>query len=352
MSSLPPPVATGYKVVIELARLRKYRAFKKAELKQLRAEASALVHRMTWLRADRRQRNVDAISLADHEALAQLLSENKTLRGQIERQSMLLRLLWAQAQWHMHEMLPPPTLSGSILVAHPEARRQGLAWLSERVYHTAMGFCPREFDPSMEDRYTFQMHTGVDEVGQLIFTGTEIHGQHTYFCHFKAMADVVWNAEKSIPRPDAPTFTSLEEWTHGPDNMMDYYHGSYGTGDDVRILERRYNHSSRVVITYTFVATDECFPNMEGRLQINGYGWTIIDCITDSITRVRHSTMHFPPITTHGVATVSEMGLTYGVTPEGNAYREAHVERIRSAADAINDDAYRGIVQALTIATE
>ncbi|KAF0703303.1 Aste57867_7661 [Aphanomyces stellatus] len=84
--------------------------------------------------------------------------------------------------------------------------------------------------------------------------------------------------------------------------------------------------------TYTFVPNDEQLPNSEWHLQQHGFGWSIIERVTNSITLVRYKKFIYTPVTTSGLASLDDIGQMFGLSAKENQSHELYVQQIRSAA--------------------
>ncbi|KAF0715844.1 Aste57867_3143 [Aphanomyces stellatus] len=292
------------KKFFECMRLRKYRADRKAVKQKLLQDVQRLEAELARLQLCSRKAKatkVPATALLDH---------NKSLRAHVDHQGRVARLL---AAWVASHYLPErmPTRAGwieSTLVANPLTRRQGLQWLSDRVYHIAMQSVSRHpIGPSMADGVRAHVHLqdeNSDDDDGLQIGGSEAHIQHTFFANVQDVANVIWSWDQC-------NCAYGSEVTEVVDNTLVYYRGNTFSGVSLRRVNRMYNEGHRVVFTQALVAEDECYAVADDELRIHGFVWNVIERVTDSVTRVRLSRYHAPPKTKHRLASVEEVAKLY-----------------------------------------
>ncbi|KAF0692823.1 Aste57867_16135 [Aphanomyces stellatus] len=322
----------------ESLRLRKYRAQKKVELNELEKELWYLQGKLAQLQAARR----------GHTPHTATPTEHKALHDAVEKQTRLIRILsvWVASQTPEPSLVAPT--AHATLLDDPSARLQGYYWLSNRVYHTATtAFPSHPFGSRVDDSFQFQMHVADADGDGPIVTGMETHVQHTFFTSLDCVKTLLWSCEEHN-RVQTYVVSSSESVDHVSHHLV-YYGGVYqSTNTRVRRLVCLFEDTDRVVFTYVLVAHDERFPMAEGEVRTHGFSWTIAESVTDHITLVRHSTMHFAPVTRHGVASLQDIGRLYGQSADGARYRQAYVERIRSVAEIRNRDQYRALTSSLS----
>ncbi|KAF0693160.1 Aste57867_15840 [Aphanomyces stellatus] len=273
------------------------------------------------------------------------------LRKEVDEQYKLAHLLymWVASQQPVAHLPTRSSWMESTLVASPEARRQGFQWLSDRVYHNAINAAPKYFaGDKVDDMVRFAMHTSNDEsdAGPHI-VGTEFHVQHTFFANFSAMARIIWGDVLKGQSKDTYGHVRPQIAERIHDRLV-YFSGVYnGFGKHLRRIDCMYEEADRVVMTYTYVTDDECFPIEDGEIRASGYAWVIAQRVTDSITLVHHSVFHFAPVTAHGVASLDQMGQFYGQTIAPTKYPEAYIEQIGSMSEKVNAQRMQTLVRML-----
>ncbi|KAF0695919.1 Aste57867_13294 [Aphanomyces stellatus] len=288
------------------------------------------------------------------------IKEKHRLEDDVRRKTYLATLLkvWTLSLEPLVDHFGPgiPWIE-STLLAHPTARREGFDWLSQRVYHAALRAYSVE-DPSSQSHETIHngiqcdLTTRVNDDGDRCIAVMHTHVQHVFFAPFKEVARLIWIAERlraTVPSAASGAYV-LEELKHLHDRLV-YYGATYKRGGVVaRRIDSMFVDDHRVVITHTFVADDECLPIASGMLLTPGFGWTIAERITDSITLVRHKIVQFAHLGTDGEAPLEDVGRVFGLSRDGAQHRDAYIERIRSAGDANGHQTYQHMVQMLSAA--
>ncbi|KAH9148466.1 hypothetical protein AeRB84_008193, partial [Aphanomyces euteiches] len=172
----------------ETIRKRKYRAAKRYELTKLEAQVRQLTGYIAHLKAKLRV-----------QGLNRCVAENSSLRAKVDHFQYLLVVL---SHWAFINEAPQQALSHrpacieSTLLAHPISRRQGIQWLSERVYNEARTLLPLNHPclGQIDDAFTLDVHLSddLDEEGTTI-AALETHYQHTTCTNYRSAASVHWN---------------------------------------------------------------------------------------------------------------------------------------------------------------
>ncbi|KAF0715843.1 Aste57867_3142 [Aphanomyces stellatus] len=330
---------------LECLRQRKLRANKKAEKQMLQQTCERLDADLARLRLQ----PAKATTTNPYRLASALLQQrNQTLRTEVERHRRVAHLLavWVTSQCPIPQSVAPRvSWMESTLMNHPVARCQGLQWLSDRVFHTAID-APNPFGSHVEDGVRVQLYTSDDGDDGLSIAGSETHIQHTFFSPSEDVAHVLW----AWDRCNAVYASEIADQV---DPRLVYYRGNSLTGTNLRRISRMYddNDANRIVITIALVAEDERYAMGDDELRIHGFAWTMAERVTDSITLVRHSRYHAAPKTKHGVASLDDMARLYlgprTTEHEPRTTREVTVERIRSAVETIYTRASGLFVQAM-----
>ncbi|KAF0696687.1 Aste57867_12569 [Aphanomyces stellatus] len=219
------------------------------------------------------------------------LLKDKALVEQVRRQRRLLQLLqtWVKASIQPTLRENSPWLH-STLLADRDARQVGYKWLTDRVFHSAVGAVA--VDSSVDDGAWAGLITGED--------ACDIHGienthQTTFFANYERVARVVWeDATDTTPRPDGGTLTVLA----GDDRFRYQHIQSPSRRSTILMLARRYHVThQRVVFVYVYIRDDECFPLEPDHFRPHGFGWTSMERITDDVTLCRTRTTQFANVT-------------------------------------------------------
>ncbi|KAF0711393.1 Aste57867_5295 [Aphanomyces stellatus] len=278
-----------------------------------------------------------------------LQKHNKSLRRQVDDHEALARLLhtWVLSQQPASEPSTRAPWNHSTLLANAAGRRHGLQWLSDKVYHNAVASMPRAavFGASVQDAFRFTLHTTPDHDD---VAAMETHLQHTFFANVKDVARVIWGCE----HPSSPLKTyvvATDELVEQVHDRLIYNHGVYqGTGTDVRRIVSWFEDAHRIVITFTLLTEDECFPVARGQIRTHGFCWVIVERVTHSVSLLRHSVLHFKPVTADGPASLDDIGRMYNLHRGASQPRHAFVEQIRSAAEAAARDRYQTLLANLS----
>ncbi|CAK4218023.1 unnamed protein product [Aphanomyces euteiches] len=306
----------------ETIRKRKYRAGKRRELIDLEAQA----------------RRLEAY-------LAKLQTQHRVVRS------------WVYVNEHPQKMLSNrPTWMESTLLAHPITRRQGIQWLSERIFHQACRTVPR--DRSLRGQgdkvYTLDVHVSddIDDEGVTI-DALETRYERTEYMDGKRAADEHWERLLSTQ----PTITK-ELIEHMDDRFMYFHHINHRIGTHILTIAGMLQDDDRVVITSCFVAKDELFPHGENIMRLHGFAWfvtfspgllqcilrTIFESLAPYITLVHNLSYHYTPTLSNGrVIPLEKIGQLFGRSSFGSKHREAYIELIRSTAEAAFIDSHNEI---------
>ncbi|KAH9153053.1 hypothetical protein AeRB84_004630 [Aphanomyces euteiches] len=327
----------------ETVRKREYRAAKHSELVRLEAQARRLGAYLAQLKREIGTRK-----------LACAKGENMNLRTQVNQFNYLMQIF---SQWDLSHRSP---WFESTLLAHPIARRQGLKWLSERVYHQARRAVPLNEDVmgiscilplsqpyrgQIEMVFSFNPHVSdeIDDEGATI-AAIETHHQHTLPTDFRSAAAVQW--EKIVGTNSTITMKLIERVD---DRFVYYHHINHRVGTHTLSIAGIFHEDNRAVLTKCFVVKDELFPHEDGVLRTHGFAWAIYEAVSLGITRVHNFSLQYTPIMANGrVIPLARMGQLFGQSQAGVQHRDAYIERIRSAAEASFIDSYTAVSRELS----
>ncbi|KAF0719810.1 Aste57867_777 [Aphanomyces stellatus] len=328
----------------EAQRQRRYRAAKKSEVKQLETEIRYLeVKLAAQLQLSRGPTNRKAMSgeTTNPFAMATLVLDknNKTLRSQVERHTILVQLL---SKWVASQESPPqeltrhPSWLETTLLAHPDARREGYKWLSEKVYHTASAAFTRPTSASalkgtsINDAFHFRLHTAVDDPTAIV--ATEIQIQSIFLGDLHTVAHTLYQmSDKMIVSNLSVNACEVVERV---DAQLAYYYAFDPLcGTHTRRILRIIEEDDRIVIAFPAIAHDELYPMAPGERRSHGFACTIFDRVTDSITMGRHIYLRCIPFTSQGPVSLEDLGRMCLPMNEAVSHRAAYVEQIRTAVE-------------------
>ncbi|ETV78050.1 hypothetical protein, variant [Aphanomyces astaci] len=254
----------------ESLRKRKYRAGKRTELIQLETELRTLQDQLAYLTAPRSSSSLFPSTTPPPAIIARRY--NESLKAQVTLQRRLARTmsLWTATQQPRLGPIMRSSWMQSTLLANPAARQQGYRWLSDRVLHTSQRH-PHPFGDAVADRVSVVAHRGEDTDGATV-AAIEGHYQFTAFGDFRHVSQRLWVANI------APTaVTVIQMLDDQPIDGLMYYH-STNLVTNVRVIARQYIEASRVVLTYTYLAHDECFPMIPGAREWrpHGFAWCVL----------------------------------------------------------------------------
>ncbi|KAF0717394.1 Aste57867_2315 [Aphanomyces stellatus] len=335
----------------ECVRLRKFRELKKVERKALEMELAHLEWRLRELQVGHQ----DSSSPKAHEegprqlsayqlAIAILVHHNQTLRSKVDDTKALAQLLanWVATQRLQTSPTMQFTWADTTLMAHPVARRQGFHWLSERLYHAAIrgseGLSRNEFEKFVDDSMQFEMHTALNDDGNVQITRMDLHCYNLFFESFDTVVITAWKFLRHISFGAASLACNVE---------IDRVHGKLVYDHNVNPRDRTslrrilcmFEEPNRVVITLTKLKDDELYAMAPGERRTHGHAWYVIERLTDDMTTVTHSYFNYIPTTIAGEISLDEFGELFGLPTD--CHQERHFESIRSAAER----AYMGQIQ-------
>ncbi|CAK4086249.1 unnamed protein product [Aphanomyces euteiches] len=313
------------KRLFETDRKRKYRANKLNELIELEAQSRRLGAYLAQLQAKNRARQ-----------LARSKGENKTLRFQVNQSQCLMQMLslWAQINERPQRALSHQTTwIETTLLTHPITRRQGIEWLSERVYHQACRVLPLNYPNRgrVDDDIGLDVlrSDDLDEDGVTI-SALKTHYRFSTCANYKSAAQVHWS--DLIGAVSAFTNELIDRVD---DRFLYYYHTNHRLGTSTLTIAGLFQDKDKVVVTNCFVAKDELFPLSENGLRPHGFNWTVYEAITPDLTLVHNLAVQYTPITAKGkLIPLEKIGQLFGRSAEGVQYRETYIEQIRNAAEA------------------
>ncbi|KAF0729394.1 hypothetical protein Ae201684_012896 [Aphanomyces euteiches] len=327
----------------ETIRKRKYRAAKRNEAIQLEVQVRRLEAYLARLQ-----------SLQQARQLARIKAENACLRSKTDQYRCLLQLLsdWTQLNHYPQKALSnKPTFIETTLLAHPITRRQGIQWLSERVYNQACLVLPlnHPYRGQIDDAFALDVHLSddIDEEGTTI-AALETHYQFTACTDYYSAARVHWDTilgEMSA--------ISRELIDQVDDRFMYCHHRNRRIGTHILSVTGFFKEKNRVVITNCFKAKDEVFPLANDVLRPYGFAWTVYEAMTPDITLVHNLSMQYTPVTSNGEVIPLEMiGRLFGRSSDGIQHRETYIAQIQTAAEAAFIDTHKAIVRDMTARME
>ncbi|KAG9398598.1 hypothetical protein AC1031_014380 [Aphanomyces cochlioides] len=324
--------------IAETQRKRKYRTAQHSELVQLEAQVRRLRAYMSQLKREIGGRQ-----------LARLKDENVSLRTQVSQYYYLMQIF---SQWvHMNEhpqkdLSHRPTWFESTLLAHPITRRQGIQWLSERVYHQARHTFPlsrdvmgkeyllplkHPYQGQVEVTFSFIAHLSdeIDDEGVTI-DALETRCRHTIPTDFRSAAATHW--DQVVHTNSTVTMKLIER----VDDRFAYcHHINHRIGTNILSIAALFQEDNRVVVTYCYVANDELFPLEDDVMRPHGFSWTIYEAMSSGMTLVHNFALQYTPIMVNGrVIPLERIGQLFSQSPTGVRHRDAYIERIRSVAEA------------------
>ncbi|KAF0719809.1 Aste57867_776 [Aphanomyces stellatus] len=317
----------------EAHRQRKIRLQKKARTEFLEAMVLRLQGELQQLQDEVRSRDTTALLQAIDDA------ENASLREEVARQSKLADALH---KWVVSHLPCPRAMSTqtswreSTLMADPIARRHGLEWLSQRAYHNAISTFPRHpFGSSVADDVRTVLHTAPDADGdnRLGVTAMEVHAQGTFFANFKAFGRMLWAMLDTHSFTNSLIASSFQVVDKAHDDLVYSCSGDYRTGLRTHRVLAYFDDPTRVVITFSFLAHDECVPIRDSEMRTNGSAWIVLERVTDEITLLRHSVVYLQSVTKHGKSSLHHLGRMFGRNETEILHREAFIQEMRAAAD-------------------
>ncbi|KAH9104897.1 hypothetical protein AeMF1_019162 [Aphanomyces euteiches] len=350
----PPrlPTAVEARRLAETLRKRKYRAVQHNELVQLKAQAWRLEGYLARLKREETRQ-------VEHAK-----DENASLQTQVNQCRDLIKLL---LQWVRINEQPQKDLSHrstwyeSTLLAHPITRRQGIQWLSERVYHQARHAVPlspgttdiasilplwQPYRGRVEIVFSFKAHLSdeIDDQGVTI-AALETRFRHTLPTDFRSAATKHW---ERIDAANSTVSTRVfDRACRRP--LFVLPHTNHRIGTHILSIDAIFHEDNRVLVVHWYVANDELFPLEDGILRPHGIAWTIYEAMASSMTLVHNFTLQYTPITADGrVIPLERIGQLFGQSPAGIEHRDAYIERIVSAAEASYIDSQRVSVKEMS----
>ncbi|KAH9127740.1 hypothetical protein AeMF1_001997 [Aphanomyces euteiches] len=326
----------------ETLRKRKYRAAKRHEVNQLTLETHCLEQTLAALNAE---------FASEDKATTNAMEENTTLRKEVNRRQKLVRIL---SDWFNLHQRPQKALANSsswtetTLLAHSGARKQGIQWLSERVYHHARLVLPgnHPYRGRIDDALFLDFHRCETEDGPGI-AAVETHYQYTACTDFLHASRLQW--DKTL---QANAAVSKELIERVGDRFMYYHHINSRTSVHLLTISAFFKEDDRVVITYCFLAKDEVFPLRGNIFRPHGFAWTVYEAMTDDVTLISHSAIQFATTADGEITPMELLGSLYGKSAQGVEHREAYIEQVRSSAYSNFVSTYSTVIRDATAELE
>ncbi|CAK5110339.1 unnamed protein product [Aphanomyces euteiches] len=241
------PTTDEAKRLTETMRKREYRAGKRDEFFELLVESRRLTSN-----------------------LAQLKAKPPGLWDKVNKSQYLSIVLchWAYInETPQKDLAHQPTYT--TLLTHPITRKQGLQWLSERIYHEACLVLPETtlYRGKVEDtisQNTYVSHD-IDEDGPTIAAMETIY-QHTISTNFEIVARYYWENATGDAAP--VPWTLIDKVDNG--RFMYLHHTNARVGTNALAIAGLFIEANRAVITNCFVAKDELLPLGEGLQRPHG----------------------------------------------------------------------------------
>ncbi|KAF0687799.1 Aste57867_20502 [Aphanomyces stellatus] len=287
----------------ERERKRRYRTEQRGQREILEAEVARLQNQLNHCVVASNEKSFRKRASHMDEARRVSTAQNTALREQVQRQYELLTTLhnWVSAPTPSVFQAGSPWLHVSLL-ANPEARQHGYRWLTDRVFHsTPSAF---EFNGNVDDAARVTVHADA----QLEIIGMENNYQTTFLANYEQVADCLWDASLQRVAADFAVQTVLVDGGIQYNRMFDRT-----LGTSFCALTRRYDQPHRSVVVSVLLRDDDCFPLQENEVRSYGFGWTILDKITDDVTLYRSRSMQYAPVTTHGVISFEQNAAMFGV---------------------------------------
>ncbi|KAH9089476.1 hypothetical protein LEN26_019136 [Aphanomyces euteiches] len=308
----------------ETTRKRKYRAKKHQELVDLEAQVRRLTACLAHLHGEIRAQQ-----------LAQAKEEKTRLRMLVSQYSFLMQIFSHLVHVNDHpkkDLSLQSTWMQSTLLAHPISRRQGIQWLSERVFHLACQAAPHSqtLDGHIYETLTLDVHLSdeIDDEGTSI-SALESRYKYTMYSDFESVAREYWNA---VIESNAAISRELIERV---DDRFIYYHQrDHLKGANLLTVAGFFKQQDRIVVTYCYLARDELFPPEENILLSPGFSWTVFEATRPDTTLVHNLSLYGTPSTRDGhVIPLERIGRFFGRPSFGIQHREAYIELVRASAE-------------------
>ncbi|KAH9112357.1 hypothetical protein AeMF1_013299 [Aphanomyces euteiches] len=350
------PTTKEAKRLAETTRKRKYRAAKHAELVELEAQVRRLRVYLSQCQ-----------SKVGVERLLRAKVENASLWTHVCQYHCLMHIIsqWVYTNEHpQRDITHRPTWFESTLLAHPITRRQGIQWLSERVYHQARHTFPpsrdvmgkeyllplkHPFQGQVEMVFSFNAHQSDEIDDGVTIAALETRHRHTIPTDFRIAAALHWDKLIHVNNTIAKELIERVD-----DRFVYYHHRNRRIGTDILSIAECFPEDNRVVMTNCYVAKDELFPLGDGVLRPHGFSWIIYEAVSSGVTRVHNFALQYTPITAVGrVIPLERIGRLFGLSPAGVHHRDAYIEQIRTAAEGafVDSDSHKAIARELSNST-
>ncbi|RHY24425.1 hypothetical protein DYB32_008855 [Aphanomyces invadans] len=350
--------------------MRKYRSQKKEEFQRLEAEWKCLEETLKELQrqtASRQVRRVPGRQTMDPRMAEVLAKRTSHLRGDVDAQYKLACCLrdWVASQPPTPGLTSHTAWIHSSLRADPDARRVGLQWLSEKLYHTSHSAVPHHPLRGAGDAYQLAVRTNDGVDAPITIVAIEFHFQFDIvFVPFETVVGTLeaMGGRTTFVMPDMVALQTVE-------SVGDTLRYSYGVNARNGVSMRRVTNvfrnpdGTRAVMTSAMVADDERFPLGPGEIRSHGFGWyvsnarcrgyltragrSVAERVADSITTVRGSMLHYTPFTTDGVISLEHIGQLFGVDHHDHRRREDLIAHVQTQAEAQVGDTFRQHLRAL-----
>ncbi|KAH9084458.1 hypothetical protein LEN26_020775 [Aphanomyces euteiches] len=266
------------------------------------------------------------------------------LRTLVSQYSFLMQIfsLWVHANEHPKDLSHQSTWMQSTLLAHPISRRQGIQWLSERVFHQACQVIPHNqvYEGHIYEKLTLDVHLSddIDDEGTSI-SALEARFKYTVSSDFEIVAREHWDRFLGSNGP-----ISRELIERVDDRFLCYYVRNPLINTNLLSVAGLFKQQDRIVITHCFLARDELFSPEDDVLLSHGFSWTVFEATRPDITLVHNLCIYGTPMTQDGrMISLETIGRIFGRPAFGIQHRDAYIELVRASAEKAFQRAYNGM---------
>ncbi|KAF0692467.1 Aste57867_16458 [Aphanomyces stellatus] len=206
-----------------------------------------------------------------------------------------------------------PTWLESTLLADPVARRQGVQWLTDRMFHSAAAHhaCDEHVDTVAE------LTVLADD--DCVVLGKTTRRQATLLANFHDVGQAMWDMVTETTYSPASRVESMAPEGNG-DSVTYKCIRDTELGTNMASLCRRYDLPHRVVLVHLFLRHDERFPMMEAEMRLHDFGWMVAEDIASDVTLVRSRMTQFMPETaSRGPISLDQTAAMFGVDTHPSA---------------------------------
>ncbi|KAF0728119.1 hypothetical protein Ae201684_013946 [Aphanomyces euteiches] len=233
-------------------------------------------------------------ALEERNALELAQIERRNLERKVKEGEKLYNSLYKWIGLYHPNKFKPDHIEPRLL-EEPTARVKNMQWLSERACNIAIdALPPASYHDRLDDFINVRLDLDTDIIGTYVKLNESI-SQYMVSASFVLAGRAYWRSLQT-----SSVSHELQVLEKVDNRLMYVVQQLRGAKTRQFYVCGFFESESRIIITQTAIANDEVHPLERGEIRSNGYGWIVLDRITDEFTLIRRTIRHSAPINVHG----------------------------------------------------